>query len=49
MGAKGTIPLTAASISRVLIAVGHNESDVAKWLTPKDDQSMPEAVALLRC
>ena len=48
MGAKGTIPLTAASISRVLIAVGHNESDVAKWLTPKDDQSMHEAVALLK-
>ena len=45
---KGTIPLTAASISRVLIAVGHNESNVAKWPTPKDDQSMPEAVALLK-
>ena len=43
MGAKGTIPLTAASILRVLIAVGHNESDVAKWPTPKDVQSMHEA------
>ena len=50
MGAKAPFrpQLTAASTSRVLIAVGHNEPDVAKWLTPKDDQSMHEAVALLK-
>ena len=48
MGAKGALRLTAAGISRVLIAVGYKESDVARWLTPKDDQSVPEAVALLK-
>ena len=48
MGRAGGTVLTAPLISRVLIAMGHDPGDVAKMLTPKDDQNVPEAVRLLR-
>ena len=48
MGGAGGTVLTAPLISRVLIAMGHAADDVAKMLTPKDDQNVPEAAKLLR-